>query len=222
MRTEKHGALVLHVLLLLSFTACDARSPSTGASLPAPEAPMIAESTDLSEPIPADGTLSFILGGDGSESIEIGAGGRAAGGTVGVGGHVSRARAADLVAGRLVETTGIGDGLFPNYAFERTTADGMPVRVLRSVTNIRLAMQGDSAVQFTAHMGAAEGVGMPAPPDLPPTATLTVHGQLRLTCSIVEPGGSRTVMDPAFSTPYCAGLRTELGLDALLAISNSI
>lgn len=220
MRTEKHGAFVLHVLLLLSFTACAASGPSTSPSLPAPEATMIAEFTDIPEPIPADGTLSFIQTGTGEDSIEVEAGGWPGGSGfgAGVGAHLSRARAADLVAGRLVETTGIGDGVLPNMAFQRR--DG--IRVLRRVINIRLSLQGESSVQFTAQMGAAEGVGMPAPPDLPLTATLIVRGQLRLTCSIVEPGGSRTQMDPAFSSPYCAGLRTDLGLDALLAISNSI
>lgn len=219
MGTTHRITVILCAQLLLGVAACAASDPSpAGSSLP-PEAPMTAELSDFPGPFPAYGALAFIMTSTGEESIEAGFHGDH-GGFVGVGGHLSRARAADLVAGRLVETTGNGDGVFPAMTFTHPSG----VEVQRPVINLRLSLQSASIVQVIAQLGPAEGISTATPPGLASTATLTARGQLRLSCTIPPAPGGGTSMreDPAFSSPYCAELRTELGLDGLLAISNSI
>lgn len=180
---------------------------------------MVAEFTDFTEPAASDGSLRFAETPEGTLWVTFDVHGAAGAGasTFGFGDDLSRARVADLVAGRLVETTGVNTGVFQTIGFKRS--DG--VEVHRPVLSLRLSMQSESSVQIVMQLGAALVHEGALPADLPPTATLIVSGQLRLSCTTHHPtiGGQ---LDPAFSSPFCSQLRAELGLDALLAISNSI
>jgi len=226
MRFNLFFKTTMGALFTVAFAACASSDPTPlGSSLP-PEATMSMELTDLQAPIPADGNLTFIQGYDsGPEGIAFKV---LNGGEFGFSTGFSRERAGDLVAGRLVENTGLVSGAVVEATDARARDSLGPVKVringvdvIRQILNVRLTTQGDSAVVITAALGAPDGVGIP---ELPPTGTLTARGQLRLSCSLQPaPGTTGGVrMDPAFSSPYCAGLRTELGLDHLLAISNSI
>lgn len=225
MRTPTYLEKLVGVCLALSLPACAASGPEGNKALPA-AATMSIELTDLEAPIPGDGNLMFAqLDGVGPEiELQITSGG----GNLGFGMNLSRERAGDLVAGRLVEDKGLvaGGPVDATDGRPRDPLGSMTFRiggtdVVRTVISMRLTMQGDSAVVLTAALGAPDGGGIP---DLPPTATLTARGQLRLSCSVQPaPGATGGVrVDAAFSTPYCAGLRTDLGLDGLLGISNSI
>jgi hypothetical protein len=212
MRSSYPTATLAFSLVILG-TACSFATPPPPDSVLPAETTMIAELTDLAAPVSSDGTLSFTETSEGSVSIALWLGA----GVVGFGSDLSLERTADLVAGRLVESTGLGDGVLPPVQFRR---DGVDAN--RQVTSIQLSLQGESGVLFNAELGAADRAGVPAA-DLSGTGRLTVRGQLRLNCTVQpEPGGLSTRLDPAFSSPFCARLRTELALDPLLAISSSI
>jgi len=206
------------------IVGCSSNTPSpAGLSLPR-EHFMTAEFTDFTEPAASDGSLSFFETPDGTLGVTFQVQGSGGGPRFGFGDDLSRARAADLVAGRLVETTGLENangagvigGLQP-LQFQRADR----VETDRPVLSLRLSMQSESSVLIVIQLGAALVHEGALPADLPPTATLIVSGQLPVSCTTYEAGiGGQ--FDPAFSSPFCSQLRTELGLDALLAISNSI
>lgn len=225
MRTPTYLDRFAGVCLALSLPACAASGPAGAKALPA-EATMSIELTDLEAPIPGDGNLMFAEVDGVAPEIEFQI--ISGGDVLAFDMNLSRERAGDLVAGRLVEDKGLvaGGRVEATDGRPRDPLGSMNFRiggtyVGRTIISMRLTMQGDSAVLLTAALGAPGGDGIP---DLPPTATLTALGQLRLSCSVQPtPGTTGGVrIDAAFSTPYCAGLRTELELDHLLAISGSI
>ena len=101
--------LTLVRALIVPTIGCSSETPAPGGpALPA-ESTMVAELSDFAEPVPADGTLSFLETTTGEPSIALWVGTGAAG----FGMDLSDERAGDLVAGRLVESTGVNDGILP-------------------------------------------------------------------------------------------------------------
>jgi len=218
--TNRRYWIIGSVTVASLLGACSATTPPSSASSLPPDAPMSIEVTDVHGSLRVEGSLRFVEGSDGWEGISLETGGS----TMSVAVVLTRTLAADLVGGRLVSLPSAADTGQSQVAHYNVG----DARGYREVRSVQMTIEDDSTVTIVAQLGAwenepvAEGVSRPTI-ELPSTATMTLRGQLRLTCTpAIVAGESGNRLDPEFASPYCAALRTELGLDALLAISASI
>lgn len=198
--------LMLTLVTLLSGCLVEGECGAS-ASCPAPPPPMTAEVTDNPGAELVQGALNFYEV-DATDAVDLGA----SGAWLHMGVHLSRPVAADLVAGRLVELPPSAGGWSQNAVYRIGARD-----VLREIRSLQLTVEADASVTVVAQLGPAEWDSVPLT-DLPSTATMTIRGPLRLGCSFMLSDGAMQ-SDPEFRSSFCAGLRTELRLDALVARS---
>lgn len=213
MKTMKVVPVLLAALVMTtSLTACIQGECGASASCPAPLPLMTAEITDIDGSILVDGYLLFYQLDGSVDDIELSIVSGVAGMQIA---GMTRPQAIELVAGR---------PLVPPPTFVRYRVGISDV--LREAQTTQMTVEVDSSVTIVVQMGDWTDVTPPTEPhgpplDLPRTATMTVHGPLRLGCSFApsatEPGSLQ--LDASFTSTYCAALRAELGLDALVARS---